>query len=552
MTAVLDTNPTARRKNRVRRSFAVARTLAPSPSELAAAVLSAALLILSFPDFDLWPLAWVWLVPLFVAIVRRESHPLTAFLFGWIAGTLFFYGSCYWLTYSMIHYGGLPAWLAYPLLAPGAAIVGLFPGCALSLLAYLLRRRGAHHHMLFAAPFIWTTFELARLHITGQLWNALGYSQSYVPHLIGAARWGGVYAVSFAIVAFNAAAAYLLIKRTKRALIISSLTALGIASVVALADVGFTARDKSSQPSALVVGVQANVPIVFAHTSEGMREQLARHMRLSEEALGEIGDGRFAALPRIVVWSESSMSFAYTRDAAFREAIADFTRRNRTALIINSIEPATTSGGEQEGVHNSAIMVDKEGRLISQYDKIRLLPFGEYVPLPRWMPGAAMVSAIVGDFTPGERYPLLPFGDARAGIFICFESAFPDVARNFAAQGADLFINISNDGYLGPTPVRRQHLANSVFRAIENARPLLRVTNTGISAHITPTGRVLDQTASFVPAVRTWVVGRATNAQTFYTSYGDLFAAACVVITIFLFAANLFIVRRRAQSNRMI
>ena len=118
---------------------------------------------------------------------------------------------------------------------------------------------------------------------------------------------------------------------------------------------------------------------------------------------------------------------------------------------------------------------------MAQYDKIRLLPFGEYVPLPQWLPGAGLIRGIVGDFTPGANYRLMPVGNVRAGVFICIESAYPSIARQFTSEGADVLINISNDGYLGPTAVMRQHLANAVFRAVENDRPLLRVTNTGIT-----------------------------------------------------------------------
>jgi apolipoprotein N-acyltransferase len=261
-----------------------------------------------------------------------------------------------------------------------------------------------------------------------------------------------------------------------------------------------------------------------------MEELLQRHFWLSERALHQVSGGHTADLPRVVVWSESPMNFAYTRDAAFRTALAEFARRNQAAVIINSVEPAA-----DDGVYNSALMIDDEGRLVTQYDKIRLLPFGEFVPIPKWVPGAGMVSVVVGDFTPGDRYPLMMFGPVRAGLFICFESAFPEVAREFAVQGADVLVNISNDGYFGPTPVRRQHLANSVYRAVENGRPVLRVTNTGISARITADGRVLDATKSFQPEVRTWTVGRASQEKTFYTEHGDLFAGLCVLISCLFF-----------------
>jgi apolipoprotein N-acyltransferase len=221
------------------------------------------------------------------------------------------------------------------------------------------------------------------------------------------------------------------------------------------------------------------------------------------------------------------MNFRYARDEGFRDFVAEFARANRVSVIFNAMEPAPAGG-----VYNSAVMVNEEGRLVAQYDKIRLLPFGEYVPLPRWLPPAWLLAGIVGDFAAGQDYPLMPVGDARAGVFICFESAFPSVAGRFARDGADVLVNITNDGYLGRTPVIRQHLANVVFRAVETGRPVLRVTNTGVSAHVTPRGDVLDATGTFRPDVRTWTAGRAEAGKTFYTRQGDLFAALCAAVAV--------------------
>jgi apolipoprotein N-acyltransferase len=198
------------------------------------------------------------------------------------------------------------------------------------------------------------------------------------------------------------------------------------------------------------------------------------------------------------------------------------------------------------------VLVDEAGRVAAQYDKIRLLPFGEYVPLPRWFPGAWLLSGMVGDFTPGTKYPLMSFGDVHAGVFICFESAFPVIARTFAREGADVLVNISNDGYLGRTPVLRQHMANAIFRAVENQRPVLRVTNTGISAYITPRGEVLDATNSFAPAVRTWLASPALNGQTFYTRHGDLFVVLCAIFSILLFVRGQWSVVRRSLSRKRV
>jgi apolipoprotein N-acyltransferase len=170
------------------------------------------------------------------------------------------------------------------------------------------------------------------------------------------------------------------------------------------------------------------------------------------------------------------------------------------------------------------------------------MPFGEYVPLPRWMPGAGVVRGVVGDFTPGEHYTLMPLvgvdneKNVRAGVFICLESAYPYITRRFAQEGADVLVEMTNDAYQGDTAVMRQHLSNAVFRAVETGRTLLRVTNTGVSARVSPRGEVSDETGRFEEAVRTWEVARSDGRQTFYTRFGDSFVAACTFVSLFAVA----------------
>jgi len=520
-----------RLKGRLSNLWAKVRAQAPLRAESAMAVLSSLLLILAFPNFNLWVLAWIGVVPLMLAVARSPQMQVRAFLLGWITGTIFFYGTCYWLTYSMIRYGHIPAVISYLLLAPVALVVGLFPATFGLLLARLLARFGLR--ALLAAPLLWVALEWTRLGVTGQLWNAIGYSQAYVPHLIQAASWGGVYAVGFLILTVNAALAFLLLRRTKSAVGILLATIFCIALMTVWQDFfGFDPAVNSDATRNYVVAVQPNVPMEPQASVAETEALIARHLSLSESALNELKD---SSAPRVVIWPESPMNFMYARDSQFREMLAEFTTKNRTSVIFNALEPAPAGGS-----YNSAVLVNEEGRLVVQYDKIRLLPFGEYIPLPRWLPGANLVPVMVGDFTPGAQYPLLPVGQTRAGIFICFESAFPSIARRFAKDGADVLINISNDGYLGPTPVMRQHLANTIFRAVENNRPVVRVTNTGITAYITARGEVLDATGGFETATRTWNVTRARGgSQTFYTRHGDLLVGICAAISLLLIIISL-------------
>jgi apolipoprotein N-acyltransferase len=285
------------------------------------------------------------------------------------------------------------------------------------------------------------------------------------------------------------------------------------------------------KPDTVIVAVQPNVPMDPQESIAETAALIERHYSLSEQGLSQTQE--YAGLPRVVIWPESPMPFRYAGDYSFRELIANFAAKNHTSVLFNSQEPAP--GG---GTYNSAALVNEEGLLVAQYDKIRLLPFGEYVPLPRWLPGVSWIPTMVGDFTPGAQYTLMPFGETRAGVFICFESAFPYIARHFTEEGADVLVNISNDGYLGETPVMRQHLANTVFRAVENNRPVVRVTNTGITAFITARGQVLDATPGFTPNVRVWPVSRASSGKTFYTRYGDVFVWLCALASLIVVAIS--------------
>lgn len=540
MQDAVSTPSLARRVDRRRVSplASVVRSSTPSLVDCGVAIVSAVLLIFSFPDFDLWPLAWVGLIPLLLVVARRPE-PWPAFFAGWLFGAFFFYGSCYWLTYSMIHFGGLPTWLAYAMLVPGAMLLGLFPAAFAMLLARAIRNWGLN--AMSIAPFCWAALEWARLECTGQLWNSIGYSQAYHPLLIGSARLGGVYAVGFLVVSVNSALAFALLKHNLKALLIVAGT-LSLVAFVILFDAQSRMLDGRvpARGDALVIAIQPNVPMDLVKSVEDLGKLTDSHFKLSEVALQNVPqDGR----PRLVIWPESPMYFTYGTDLQLRERIAAFARLHKTSLLLNSQEVAPN-----DGIYNSALLINEQGSMVAQYDKIRLLPFGEYVPLHRWLPGAGFINAIVGDFTAGTHYRQMQVGRVRTGVFICIESAYPSIARRFTNEDADVLINISNDGYLGPTAVMRQHLANAVFRAVENGRPILRVTNTGITAYITPSGEVRDATSAFRQDVRIWEIARVPRDQTFYAAHGDLFVVGCAAISLLVLALSFISFERPKRS----
>lgn len=519
------------------------------------AVLAAALLILSFPDFEYWFHAWFALVPLMWAVERETSLQkpprskstssvvARSFVLGWIFGTIFFFGTCWWLTYAPIHYAGFPPVLAYFLLFCVTAAAGLFPGIFAAILSLLLRRFGSTAFL--AAPFVWVACEFARYWITGNNWNAIAYSQAFIELWLVPGVWtaaiGGVLFPTGIIVFANVIIVRTLLRlianedwrwKVKRCLVewtvvfILYLTASAWWFVYA-PQIGMSKRIHE------VIAVQPNVPM-SGLDSQKWKQLRQRHIDLAETAV----KNRLTTddtLPMTVILPESPMNFMYSDDREFQQFISDFARRNNVNVLFNSAEPDRTTGK----YFNSAVMVGPDGRQIAAYDKIYLLPFGEAVP---WFL-EGLVPGFVGNFAYGGEYDLLPVGDAKAGVMICFESHFGALSREYVRNGADVIIEMTNDGYLGPTPVLRQHLANAVFRAVETSRPVLRATNVGITQRINPHGDICDSLIKCGPdpyteGVSVWSVSKSDGSQTFYVRYGDWFAWLCSLVTLMLLIAS--------------
>ena len=257
-------------------------------------------------------------------------------------------------------------------------------------------------------------------------------------------------------------------------------------------------------------------------TEAKWNEYRRNHVRLAEQALATLPTENRSQTT--VVFPESPMNFAYESDPETQAFINGFAAKNNVSVLFNSAEPDLKNGK----YYNSAVMVGPDGKEVAQYDKIYLLPFGEAVPFPL----DGLLPGFVGNFSYGGEYDLFPLGDAKAGVMICFESHFGQLSREYVRNGADVIIEMTNDGYLGPTPVLRQHLANAVFRAVETNRPVLRVTNVGITAYINEVGEVLDAAETYSEATRVWSVAKSNGSQTFYVKYGDWFAWLCSIVTV--------------------
>ena len=533
-------------------AFAGISRLLPSWQSLLLAFFSALLLVLAFPDFEYWIFAWVAFVPLLAAIEREKSSTIRSFLTGWAFGTMFFLGTCWWLTYSMIRYGQLPPLAAYFLLVLICLIVGLFPAIFAAAVSVIVRRFGGTGFL--AVPFVWVASELLRYWLSGNSWNAVAYSQSFGGWGLALASIGGIYLTGFTILTFQSAAVATYLIRfpvplglrssgddglvKKRGIVPAPALIAGVFCIVVLTVLVLfgsktaTRAKTESTPAASIATIQPNVPMSGLNYEIWMQLR-NRHVELAEAALDKLKKEfpQDASVPTTVIFPESPMNFMYEDDPEFQGFVRDFNTTHNVDLLFNSAEPDRETGK----YFNSAVLTDKRGNEIAQYDKIHLVPFGEAVPGPF----EGVIPALVGSFSYGSRYQLMPFGDAKAGVVLCYESAFGDLSREMTKRGADVLIEMTNDGYLGPTPVLRQHLAHAVFRAVETNRPLLRTTNVGIGGYITEQGEILDATKPYTEDIRVWPVMRSDGSQTFYVKYGDWFGWLCLIISVGLLAVGM-------------
>ena len=498
-----------------------------------------------FPLPGVYGLAWIAVAPLLIALLRARpagalqvdaavrlapSTPLQGFLLAYACGILWCGGTCYWVFDTMHRYGGLPVPAAVLVLFLFCLYIGLYHGL-FGLLVALIAGRGGQRRALVAAPLVWVAVELARTRVTAFPWELLGYSQTDNFVLTRIATLTGVYGLSWEVMLVNSAfAAAFLVSRERRNLLLAS--ACG-AAVVLQAGQWIAPPPAAADRSALLV--QQNIPIQADWTREAFGNTLRDLTAMSVTSAAEASvraDGAPAAKVDLIVWPESPAPF-YASDPAFRDAVGWMAREARVWVVSGSIgvEPAGRNGGQESKIFNSAVLVSPQGEVVGRYDKVHLVPFGEYLPFPRLFAFAGGLTREVGEFKHGRSRASLDAGSARLGVFICYESVFPDEVRQFVLQGAQVLVNISNDGWYGDSGAWKQHLQQTRMRAIENRRWLLSATNTGLTAAIDPWGRVVaevprkERIALLAPYA-------AVSGTTFYTRHGDWFAFLCAIISV--------------------
>jgi apolipoprotein N-acyltransferase len=251
--------------------------------------------------------------------------------------------------------------------------------------------------------------------------------------------------------------------------------------------------------------------------------------------------------PDLIVWPETAVPFFFQENARFSPHIISLAKTSRAVLVFGS--PAYERGQGMVRYFNRAYMIVPETRDIVHYDKIHLVPFGEYVPFRQYLPFIRQLVAAAGNFASGEKLEPLKAGDVSAGVLICFEAIFPELARGLSREGADLFVNITNDAWFGKTSAPFQHLGMAVFRSIENRRSMIRAANTGFSAFIEPTGVIRSKSDLFVETVLTDQTAVGAFPLTVYTRFGDLFAVTALIIASGHFLCALWLKRRRKTDS---
>jgi apolipoprotein N-acyltransferase len=531
-------------------------------------LIAAILQVVIFPLPGLYWLAWVAVAPLLIAILRArrgetlqldgQEHLLPAqwwqgFLLGYGCGILWFAGTCYWVFDTMRQYGGLPAPAAALVLLLFCMYVGLYHGLFGLLLALVAGSErsqpkpaeggAALRRALIAAPFLWVSVELARTRITAFPWELLGYAQTGNFALTRITTLVGVYGLSFEIVLVNSvfAAAFLGPKEQRRRLLLAAVIA-----VLVLQSGRFLGPPAAAADRAALL-VQPNIPILEggAWTKDYFEQTVQDLTNVSLHPAGfEAGKH-----PDFIVWPESPAPF-YTSDPLFRDAISSLAKQSGSWVVAGSIgvDPAMHTGGGASEIYNSAALVNPQGDWVQRYDKVHLVPFGEYLPFPSLFAFAGGLTKEVGEFQHGRSRVPLDAGGERLGMFICYESVFPDEVREGPRNGAEVLVNISNDGWYGDSGAWKQHLQQTQLRAIENDRWLLAATNTGMTASIDPYGRIVAATAR---KVRTSLVApyALVSGTTFYSRHGDWFAYLCAIISLIVLATRRLVSSKRSKQS---
>ena len=481
------------------------------------------LLAAAFPRANQAWLGWVAWIPL-ILFVARVKKRRTAFFGGWQTGAIGFFILLRWMPEVMANYGGMsPAlsWAAYALLI---ALLACYPAAVCAFARHLIFRRGERCLLLF--PFIWIAMELlASLSPCGGFpWLLAGYTQTRFLAVIQIADITGIYGVSFLLLCLNTAIAWFIFSflkgiRGREAYIPLVAAAALVAGALIYGQITLNRWEKSEAPFQAAL-LQGNLSV--DDPQEVLNEKF-------EQGYINMADSLTSKPIDLLILPETAVTKYFQADEMYRRTMENLARRYTFGLVLSNINLEELKDGTWK-YFNSAFFLDGDGSLTGVYDKIHLVPFGEYVPYKKLLFFAETVSKEMGGFSEGHELRILPLGGRPANTVICFEAVFPDLVRRFVADGSQVIVNLTNDGWYGVSAAPYHHLEVARVRAVENRRYFLRAANTGFSAVIEPTGRIAALTGLAEEAI---CLGRFDfiEEKTFYSRHGNVFVWLCVIIS---------------------
>ncbi|NCO56648.1 MAG: apolipoprotein N-acyltransferase [Deltaproteobacteria bacterium] len=483
------------------------------------ALASGLLLALALPPRPYPWLAWVGLVGLLLAV--RTASRWRASLLGLLTGALYALASVYWVEGTMVRFGPLPVWLA----AAATLLLALYMGGYTALWAAVapgVIRRHRHTAPVWLAT-AWVALEWLRTHLFGGFgWAHLGYTQATTPAILQLAEVGGVFAISWLIVAVNAALAATvchLAGRRPHAIQPQLLAAVAVVfAVVAFGEVRLAAIRATPLRATLGVAlIQGNVPEGEKWDPARREEILHRYLSMSE------GVGEGAA--RLIIWPEAAIPYLLQGSPQLEQLLRQVCARTGADLIFGGLWRDPTD----QSYRNSAYAITAAAGVAGRYDKLHLVPFGEYVPLARLFAFVRSITAEIGDFRPGTEPTLLPVAGERVGCPICFEVTYPWLTRAFARGGATLLATVTNDAWFGTSVAPRQHLNIAAVRCVESRLPMVRAANTGITAVIDAGGQIVAEAREFETTTLTATVPLRDLPPTLYTRIGEGWLVALLI-----------------------
>ncbi|UCH08624.1 MAG: apolipoprotein N-acyltransferase [Deltaproteobacteria bacterium] len=497
------------------------------------AILCGLLMTASFAPLSLDWLAWVFLIPLFLSL--KNKSPWDSFKLGGIAGLSHYLTLIYWIIVVLSYYGGLNPVFALSALLLLSLYLALYIACFGLIWNTLQKDQLAP--VLAAAS--WVGLEYARTFVmSGFPWCLLGYSQYLRLPLIQISDIAGVYGISFLIVMVNVAI-FKLISFVRPDSIKAKVTETGVVILI----MAFTlvygynclGRKAATAPDTNVLRiavVQGNIDQSLKWNPELQEKTLLLYGKLTEESVD--------FKPKLIIWPETALPFFFQDNTALSREVFRIAAKMHSNILFGS--PAYTRNSKGTHYYNRAYFIS-EGTIYDYYDKVHLVPFGEYVPLKRFLPFVNRLVPAAGDFSSGGEVKPISAAGLRIGPIICFEAIFPDISRKHSKQGAQLLVNLTNDAWFGRTSAPYQHISMAVFRCVETALPMARAANTGISAIILPTGKIIARGGLFTKEVLCEEL-TLDHAKTFYSQFGDIFAILLTLLAILKLVGK-FIHKRR-------